>query len=91
MRSRSLVMIAVVLAFVAFLTWSTLEAQKVSCNVCVEYNGKQNCAIASHSSVEEAARSAQNTACGTIAHGMDQSIACQNQPPVKQECQAATR
>lgn len=87
MSSRSLLMAAIIVAFIAFLTWSTLEAQKVSCDVCVEYNGQQNCATASHASEEEAARSAQNTACGTIAHGMNEAIACQNRVPVKRFCQ----
>ena len=86
MRPRALVMVAIILAFVAFLTWSTLEAQKVSCEVCVAYDGGENCATASHQDEEEAARSAQTTACGTIAHGMNASIACQNTPPKSRSC-----
>ena len=81
-----MVTIAALLAFVAFLTWSTLSAQKVECEVCVEFKGGRNCATASHESEADAARSAQTTACGPLAKGMNESIACDNQPPVSRQC-----
>lgn len=88
MRPRTLVTIAVILLFVAFLTWSTLSAQKVTCTVCVDFNGSQNCATASHEDAAEAARSAQTTACGPVARGMNDAIACERRQPVSQKCQA---
>lgn len=78
--------VAVVVAFVAFLLWSTLAGQKAQCEVCVEFNGQRNCATASHASEAEAARSAQSTACGPLARGMNESIACSNRPPVSRRC-----
>jgi hypothetical protein len=86
MSSKTLTTIAVILGFVAFLTWSTLSAQKVTCEVCVEYNGGNNCATASHETEAEAARSAQNTACGPLTSGMNDAIACDNRPPVTRQC-----
>ncbi len=86
MRPKSLLTVAVVLAFVAFLTWSTLSAQKAECEVCVEFKGGQNCATASHENEAEAARSAQTTACGPLAQGMNDAIACENRPPVRRQC-----
>ncbi len=88
MKSRTLLTIAVILVFVAFLAWSTLSAQKVTCNVCVSYMGKSNCATASHENEAEAVRSAQTTACGPLARGMNDAIACQRQVPVSQECRS---
>ena len=73
-------------AFVAFLTWSTLSAQKVECEVCVDFNGGRNCATASHENEADAARSAQTTACGPLARGMNDAIACDNRPPVTRQC-----
>ncbi|MDQ2931616.1 MAG: hypothetical protein M3Y05_12495 [Gemmatimonadota bacterium] len=75
---------AVVLA--AFLLWSTLAAQKSACNVCVAYKGARNCAHATAETAKEAAKSAQTTACGPIAHGMAESIECDNVPPVDVKC-----
>jgi hypothetical protein len=70
----------------AILLWSTLAAQKASCNVCVAYKGAQNCARASAETQKEAAKSAQSTACGPIARGMAESIECDNVPPVRVNC-----
>ncbi|HPF60623.1 MAG: hypothetical protein KC544_00840 [Gemmatimonadetes bacterium] len=86
MQPKTLGWLAVLLAFVAFLTWSTLSAQKVECEVCVEFNGRRNCAIASHETELEAARSAQNTACGPLTSGMNDAIACDARPPLSKNC-----
>ena len=85
-KSKTLFTIAVILLFVAFLAWTTLSAQKVTCNVCVTFNGQKNCASASHENELEAVRSAQTTACGPVARGMNETIACGNRPPVSQQC-----
>lgn len=87
MRPRTLLTIAIIVAFVAFLTWSTLSAQKVTCRVCVAYQGQQNCASASHENQTEATQSAQTTACGPLTHGMNDVIACERRAPVSQTCQ----
>jgi hypothetical protein len=87
MKRGKLVAALVATALVAFLLWSTLGAQRVECKACAEYGGQQNCAIATAATRAEAARSAQATACGTIASGMDASIACTNQAPVSLTCQ----
>ncbi len=87
MRSKPLIWVAVVVLFTAFLAWSTLSSQKYSCEVCVEFNGSANCAAASHATEAEAARSAQTTACGPVAAGMNQTIACEAKPPVSRQCQ----
>ena len=82
----SIIIIVAIIAFVGFLAWTTLSAQKATCTVCVEFNGRQNCATASHENEAAAAQSAQQTACGPVASGMDQTIACGNRPPVSKQC-----
>ena len=86
-KPGKLIGILVVLALAAFLLWSTLASQKANCNVCVAFNGGRNCATASAASVQEAKRSAQTTACGVLAQGMDQSISCQNVQPLSEKCE----
>jgi len=85
-RPRKILVIVAILAFVAFLAWNTLSAQKVECDVCVEFANGRNCASATAANEEEAARSAQTTACGPLAGGMTASIACGNAPPVSRQC-----
>lgn len=89
MKPKTLLTLAVVLAFVGLLAWSTLSAQKSTCEVCVEFNGGRNCAKASANSEADAARAAQTTACGPVASGMDQSIACESRPAVSKSCRTS--
>lgn len=86
MKRSTLLTVAAALAFAALLLYSTLSAQKAECEVCVSFNGRDNCATARGSSEVEAARSAQTTACGTIASGMAESINCGNVAPTKKVC-----
>lgn len=86
MTRGKVVTIAAIVVFVALLLYNTLSAQKYTCEVCVEFNGQRNCATASHESEEEAGHSAQMTACGPLANGMDDRIACSRRAPVTQQC-----
>jgi hypothetical protein len=88
MSRGTLVTIALVVAFGALLLWSTLSSQTAECTACVEFAGGRNCATASAASEEDAARSAQATACGVLTSGMNESIACSNRPPVERSCRA---
>jgi hypothetical protein len=76
----------VLLAFAAFLLWSTLSSQRVECAVTVEFRGRQSNGTASAASERDAAREAQTAACGPLANGMNESIACGRIPPVTRRC-----
>jgi hypothetical protein len=78
--------IAIVLAFVAFLLWSTLASQQVECAVAVEFRGRSGSGTASAASEEDAMREAKTTACGPITGSMDERIACAGTPPVTRRC-----
>ena len=83
---RRLLAILGILGFVAFVIWSTMSAQGVECRVCVRFDGQDNCATATAASEEEAAQTALTTACGPLARGMNDAIACGNTPPVGRTC-----
>jgi hypothetical protein len=84
-RTRNLTLL-VVLAFVAFLLWSTLSTQHVECSVAVEFQGRAGSGTASGASEEAAAREAQTAACGPLAGSMNDRIACDRIPPVSRRC-----
>lgn len=84
-RSRT-VTILVVLAFFAFLLYSTLTSQRYECTVTVEFDGQQRTATASSATEDAAAEQAQTAACGPMVRGMDESIACSRLPPVNRHC-----
>ena len=85
-RRTGLVAAVIAVLFFGYLLWSTMGAQKASCEVCMAFAGGRNCATASAVDTFEARRSAQTTACGTLARGMDASIACSNRAPVSSRC-----
>jgi hypothetical protein len=87
MTSRArLVTVLVIVGFLAFLLYSTLEVQRVECTVTVAFQGESRTATASGASEESATEQAQTAACGPLARGMDESIACSRRPPTARTC-----
>ena len=86
MKRSTLLTVGVLAALAGFLLWSTLSSQRHECTVTVTFKGSTNKATASAETEQDARRQAQNTACGTIAAGMSESIACDNTPPDSTEC-----
>lgn len=87
MTSRGRVLtLLVILAFGGFLLWSTLSSQRAECTVTVAFNDARNSATASAASEADATREAQTAACGPLARGMNESIACSRIPPVSRQC-----
>ncbi len=86
MKRGPLVAVLVAAAFVGFLLWTTLSAQKIECSLCVEFGGSRNCATATADDSASASQTAQTTACGPLAAGMTESIACGNTKPISRVC-----
>lgn len=86
-RTRLLTLL-VVLGFAAFLLWSTLTSQHVECAVTVAFGGAEASGTASAASEADAVREAQTAACGPLARGMNESIACGRTPPVRTRCRS---
>lgn len=79
----TLVGIAVLIGLAVYLT--TAQASN-RCQVCVTFKGRSNCAAAAGSSAQDAREGAQTTACGLLASGMDESIACGRVQPDSVQC-----
>ena len=86
MRRARLITFLSVLAFAAYLLWSTLTSQQVECTVAVVFRSVRNVGTASAASEADALREAQTTACGPLTEGMDDRIACSRIPPVEKQC-----
>jgi hypothetical protein len=86
-RYRNLILTLLAIAAVATFFWrKTMAAQLATCEVCVEFNGQRQCSRASAASTAEATRAAHSTACGPVANGMNEKIACDGRPPAAQRC-----
>jgi len=86
MKAKQLLVVAGVLAVLALFFVMTTAGAKQTCRVCMEFHGRSNCATAVGRDTHEATQTAQNTACGPLVQGMDQTIACGNTPPSVAQC-----
>jgi hypothetical protein len=86
MNKTTIISILFGLAVLATLIYSTLDLRQYSCEVCMAYQGRDNCATASGTSEEEAIRTATSVACAPITGGMTESIQCDNTPPRSVSC-----
>jgi hypothetical protein len=85
-RRGKLMTLLLVLAFAVFLLWSTLTSQHAECTVVVEFGGARGTGTASAASEADALREAQTAACGPLAQGMNEHIACGRTPPITRRC-----
>jgi hypothetical protein len=71
-----------VVAVLGVLIYSSLQLAKHQVQVCMQFNGKTNCALASGTSRDYALRAATSNACATIASGVTDTMACERAQPV---------
>lgn len=86
MKSSILTVVSL-LVLAGVLGWMTLGAQKVQCEVCIEFKGRRNCATAAAETRADAIRSGTSTACGLLAAGVRDSFACDATSPASVTCQ----
>jgi len=89
MKSTRVLTVAFLVAMAGVLFWLSNDVGRVECRVCIDFEGRRNCATAAATTQAEAIHSARNTACGTIAGGVRDSIQCGNPPPYEQSCTGA--
>ncbi len=86
MKRSTLVTLLFLVGMGGYLVWSTLRSQQAECEICVEFAGQRRCATASAATELDAATQAQTAACGPLAGGMNDAIACSNRTPVSRTC-----
>ena len=82
-----LLTVAAVAGTIGLLVLAMLQQAEISCEVCITFEGRTNCANAAGPDEASASRTAVDTACAMISSGMTQSIACSNTPPDSLICQ----
>jgi hypothetical protein len=71
---------------IGFIIYSAMGLGQVSCEVCVEFHGRESCRTAAGTSQEEAVRTAVSVACTELASGRTESMACDRTPPKSMIC-----
>ncbi len=83
MKTPVLLAIVFGVAVVGLLLYSSRGLRQFTYEVCMEFQGRTNCATASGTTQQEAIRTATDTACATISAGMTASIQCSSTRPMK--------
>ena len=86
MKRSTLYAVAAVAAVAALFFFMTTGRAKEQCRVCMDFRGRSNCATAVGQTRRQALEGARTTACGPIASGMDETIACGNTEPALVQC-----
>ncbi|HKA59538.1 MAG TPA: hypothetical protein VKD28_13050 [Gemmatimonadales bacterium] len=86
MKRSTLITLAVIAVVIGLFFYMSTARATEECTVCMEFNGRTNCATAAGRTPAEATETAHNTACGPIASGMNETIACGNRAPVSVQC-----
>ncbi len=82
MNKKVLIGVVIAVAFIALLTYMSLGMRQHRVEVCVEFQGRKSCRTAAGATRQQALRTATENACGIIASGMTDSMACSQTPPV---------
>ena len=81
MSKPVIVGIVFIVVVLAVLLYSTMNLAKFRVEVCVTFNGRSDCRIASADTEEHALRTATSNACGLLASGVTDSLACEHSVP----------
>jgi hypothetical protein len=71
------------LAVVGFIIYSTMNTAASKVEVCMNFNGRTSCRIASAATREDAMRAAMSNACAELVSGVTDTLACGRQEPAK--------
>ena len=66
---------------VGFIVYSTFHQERVTCQVCMSFNGHRDCRTASAANRQEAQRTAVSNACAQLSSGVTETGQCENTPP----------
>jgi hypothetical protein len=86
MKRSTLITVAVIALILGLFFYMSTARANEECRVCMEFQGRSNCAAAAGRTPAEATETAHNTACGPIVSGMNETIACGNREPVSVQC-----
>lgn len=75
-------------AAIAIMVFVASGLQKTSCEVCVDWNGKQQCATTTGEDVDAAFRSAMTTACAPVGGDARDTTKCEHSTPTVRNCSA---
>ena len=76
-----LVIVASVIVLLLLLFRFTMSQARYRVELCIDYQGRSNCATASGSSDQFAIQAATTNACATLASGVTEVLQCEHTSP----------
>lgn len=83
MKKPVLVGIAIVVAILGIMVYSSMNLANHRVEVCINFRGIVKCKTARGASQEDAVRTAITNACGEMASGVTDTMACTRLEPTK--------
>lgn len=83
---RTIVRIALAAGFLATVIYVALGQSRVTCEVCMSYQGRQACEQTSAADSAEALMQATSSACSQISSGVTGTLQCNNSRPLSSHC-----
>jgi hypothetical protein len=83
MKKPVLVGILIVAAILGIMVYSSMNLAAHRVEVCINFRGIENCKTARGATQEDAVRTAITNACGEMASGVTDSMACTRLEPSK--------
>jgi hypothetical protein len=81
-----LIFVAVAVAFVALLLSDLSSTNQAECSVCVDFNGRTECATGQGVDQTDARQSAQTVACSRLTNGVSDAFRCSAAAPAQLTC-----
>ncbi len=80
-------LVLAVVGVLAYIVTSTSESNNVSCEVCIEFKGREACRTARGTVQDDAIITARDNACAQIVNGRTENILCSGSQPVSIRCE----
>ena len=85
-KSVKIVIVLLVLGVMAYIVTSSIATSKLSCEVCIDFKGREACRTARGPTREEAIQTALNNACAQVVSGRTENILCGGSAPATVAC-----
>ena len=80
--------LVVVAAFFGMLWWGAAGSTRVQCELCIAFNGRDECRVGQGADRETAIESARTNACAVMTGGVTDAFRCNATEPQSLSCKA---
>ena len=84
--ARTLIGLAIGIAFVAAVIWYALDATQIQCEICVDYKGRHACSVSRAADLMTAEMQAHSGACSQVTGGVTETLECDRIAPSLRRC-----